>query len=42
MNTENKQELYVSPQVEVYEIKARQVICQSGGTEQYGDGIWNN
>lgn len=29
MNTENKTELYASPEVEVIEINARQVICGS-------------
>lgn len=37
MNKEN-QEVYASPQVEVIEIKAQAVICQSGGTENYDPG----
>lgn len=32
MNKEN-QEVYVSPQVEVIEIKAQAIICQSGNLE---------
>ena len=42
MNTENKQRLYVSPEAEVIEVEAQQVICQS--QQQLGeenDGAWS-
>lgn len=36
----NEQERYSSPEVEVVEIKVKQIICQSSTPEQYQDGSW--
>lgn len=35
-------EFYFSPTLEIIETVAQNVICQSGGTEQYGNGNTDN
>jgi len=39
--SKNEQELYASPEARVVEIKVRQLICTSPGTEDYEGGTWN-
>ena len=31
---------YLAPEVEVIEIRNREVLCASGSTENYGEGTW--
>ncbi len=33
---------YISPEVEIIETEVQEIICQSGGTEQYGEGNTND
>ena len=33
---------FLSPEVEIIEIDIMNIICQSGGTEQYGEGSTND
>ena len=38
----NKKEMYLSPEVKTVEVKIVGIVCQSPGSAEVNDYIWNN